>query len=124
MSDPPLSDDDGHAKEVTGIHDVPHALRSWAESQSRKVAETQTKVRKIEKHFEPKGMVFELHSDWSAIIKSFNFWIKVGPILGALVVAGIGALMWIIHASVVPPAPAPPSAQDIAREVVKQAQQK
>jgi hypothetical protein len=111
-SDPPSEEE----REVTGIHDIPRPMRPWARSQSHK-------LRKVEKHFEKGGMVHELASDWNAVTKSFNFWIKVGPILGAILVAGIGALMWIIHASVATQPPPPPSAQDVAREVLKQQKQ-
>lgn len=116
----PPSFDEQEEHTLNGTEQLPRPMRTWAESQSRR-------VRKVEKHFEKGGMVFELHSDWSAIVKSFNFWIRVGPILGAILVAGIGALMWIIHAAVAaqspPPAPQPTPeqiARQVARELAKQ----
>ncbi len=113
-SDPP-SEEFSEPEETTlhGVENMPAPMRSWARSQS-------VRMRKVEKHFEPRGMVFELHSDWSAITKSFNFWIKVGPILGAVLIAGISALMWLIHSET---SQKPPSAEDVAREVVHQQQE-
>ncbi len=76
------------------------------------------RVRKVEKHFEKGGMVAELHGDWSAIKKFFGVFRWAAPMLASLVVAAIVGVIWLVnHAAT---QPAPPSAQDIAREISKQ----
>lgn len=111
---PPLSTED--SEPITGIHNVPKPQRAWATSVSRR-------VRRLEKHFEPEGMVGELHSDWSAVKKGVGFFKWVAPMLASVVVAVIVGIIWLVqHAATQPP---PPNAQDIARELAKhQAQQK
>jgi hypothetical protein len=111
----PSSFDDREEHTLNGVEALPKPMKQWAESQSRR-------VRKVEKHFEPGGMVAELHSDWSAIKKFFGVFRWAAPMLASLVVAAIVGVIWLVnHAAT---QPAPPSAQDIAREIQKQKEPK
>lgn len=109
-SDPPESDPP--EREITGIHSIPHEMRPWARSQSKK-------LRKVEKHFEDGGMVAELHSDWTAVKKGVGFFKWFAPMVGAAVVACIMGIVYLVnHAATQPPPP--PRAEEVAREVLKQ----
>lgn len=103
MSDspvPPSGDDD----EVTGIHDVPHGMRAWAESISRRVRRTESKLdRFLTKHETERG-----------ILKSIPTWLAVGALL--LTWAG-GLVALYVHAQ--QPPPQQPSAEQIAEKLIK-----
>jgi len=78
------------------------------------------RVRKLEKHFEEKGMVYELHSDWTAIKKFVGVFKWLGPMIGGFVVTLVVAIVWLVqHAATQPP---PPSAEQVAHEVEKHLQ--
>ena len=65
---------------LNGTEELPKPMKRWAQSHSRR-------VRTIEKHFEKGGLAYETHMTIETASRSFNFWLKVGPILGALIVA-------------------------------------
>jgi hypothetical protein len=99
----PLSYDD----DITGNYVLSPEIKALAR-----------RVRKVEKHFEKGGMVAELHGDWSAIKKFFGVFRWAGPMLASLVIAAIVGVIWLVnHAAT---QPTPPSAEQIAREIVKQ----
>lgn len=115
MSDSPIPPSEDE-REVTGIHDIPRELRPWARSQSRKVRELQDHFK--DHHSDPnkRGMVAQMSHDVSSVKWLIT---KALPLFLLVLIPAVGALIWTINAAAPKPTP-PPSAQDIAREVLKQ----
>lgn len=76
------------------------------------------RVRRVERHFEPGGMVADIHADWSAIKKGVGFFKWIAPMIASVIVACIVGIIWLInHAA---SQPAAPTARDIAHEISQQ----
>src|SRR5579884_3444252 len=99
----PPSFDEREESTLHGVEDVPKPLRKWAESQSRR-------TRKLEKHFEPDGMVTELRDDMRFVKTLFT---RFFPLSLPFILALLAGIYWLIQVS--QPKPAAPEPIDYDR---------